>query len=120
MAGGASKRTAAINSTTPDPIRPQGSSPRVEKIYTDSFAPVNLKNNVCSKITAAIPRSNQLVMRNAFECSILPFLKIKKLRCLGPAQITVEEFWLGLGQVHQDQTVQSVRKLGIHIESEQL
>ena len=39
-------RITATNSTAPEPNRPHGSSPTVEKIYYDSSAPVNLKNNV--------------------------------------------------------------------------
>src|SRR5947208_218230 len=50
---GISSRMAAINSITPEPILPHGSRPRVEKMYTDSFAAENLKNRVCARITAA-------------------------------------------------------------------
>ncbi len=39
-------KNEAISSTIPEPIRPKGSIPKVEKIYTDSSAPVNLKYNV--------------------------------------------------------------------------
>ena len=50
----------AINSTTPDPILPQGSMPTVEKIYTDSSDAVNLKNSVPSMMMAAIKRSTHI------------------------------------------------------------
>jgi len=49
---------------------PHGSMPKVEKMYTDSLAPVNLKKSVWSRITAAIPRSTQLVITNALLCDI--------------------------------------------------
>ena len=52
-------RTDAINSTIPEPILPKGSIPNVENIYTLSGAAVNLKNNVCNKMTTAISLTNQ-------------------------------------------------------------
>src|SRR5690242_4329102 len=60
---GVSNSTDAINSTTPDPIRPHGSNPSVLKMYTDSSAPLNLKNNVCNRINAAITWNVQLTVR---------------------------------------------------------
>ena len=42
--------------------RPQGSRPTLVKIYTDSGAPVNLKNRVCSRMTAAVTRTSQLAI----------------------------------------------------------
>ena len=44
--------TAAIASITPAPILPQGSSPNVEKMNTDSGAAVNLKYSVCTNTAA--------------------------------------------------------------------
>ena len=46
---GYSKSTAATNSMIPVPIRPQGSIPNSEKMYTDSSAAVNLKNRVLAQ-----------------------------------------------------------------------
>jgi hypothetical protein len=46
----------ATSSAIPVPILPQGSTPNVENIYTDSSAPVNLKNRVCNIINAGMMR----------------------------------------------------------------
>ena len=43
----------AINSIIPEAILPNGSAPNFVKINTDSSAAVNLKYNVCNKITTA-------------------------------------------------------------------
>src|SRR5215831_315433 len=64
---GISSSTEAISSATPLPILPHGSRPRVLKMYTDSRAPVNLKNSVCSRIAAAVPRRAQLTMVKVFR-----------------------------------------------------
>ena len=48
---------AVINSKIPTSIRPHGSSPSVENIYTDSGAAENLKNRVCNKIIAGTIRN---------------------------------------------------------------
>ena len=57
---GVSSMTAAISSITPDPMRPHGSAPTVVKMYTDSSAPVNLKNKVCNRMPATTTCSVQL------------------------------------------------------------
>jgi len=49
---GMTKSIATSSSAIPIPIRPQGSIPNSEKIYTLSGAAENLKNSVCKKITA--------------------------------------------------------------------
>src|SRR5271165_2355022 len=59
---GVSSKIAAISSTTPEPMRPQGSAPTFVKMYTDSGAAVNLKNSVCNRITAAVIRKTQLTI----------------------------------------------------------
>src|SRR5215467_2287187 len=123
---GRRSRIAATNSATPLPIRPQGSMklrpvqfPTVVKMYTDSFAPVNLKNKVWSKMTAAMPRSVQLVMINALLWFILPFLVFEKLCGFGFSEISLEKPRLRFREVHDNQSVQGVREFRIHIESEQ-
>ena len=52
---GVNSSAEAISSMIPLPMRPHGSAPSVLKIYTDSGAPLNLKNRVCSRMTAGIP-----------------------------------------------------------------
>ena len=50
-------RIEAISSPVPAAYLPHGSMPTALKISMDSGAPVNLKNKVCSMVTAAITRA---------------------------------------------------------------
>ena len=59
---GTKSKMEAANSVIPDAYLPHGSIPTVSKMYILSGAPVNLKNNVCSMITAAANRNTQLNM----------------------------------------------------------
>src|SRR6185295_3612508 len=58
---GTNNKADATSSTTPEPMRPQGSTPSVLKIKTDSSAPVNLKNNVWSRMPATSNCRPQLI-----------------------------------------------------------
>ena len=69
---GISKKIAANNSVIPEAYLPNGSKPTVSKMYMLSGAPVNLKNNVCSKIPAATILSTQNKMFN-FEFIVPQF-----------------------------------------------
>jgi hypothetical protein len=60
-------RIEAISSPTPEPIRPYGSMPKLEKIYTLSGAALNLKKSVCTKITTAVNLIIQV--KNGFHTS---------------------------------------------------
>jgi hypothetical protein len=51
---------AAINSITPLPIRPHGSIPSLENIYTDSSDAENLKKSVCNIMSAGNNLSAQI------------------------------------------------------------
>ncbi len=53
---GRNKRIEATSSKIPVPILPQGSTPSLEKIATDSEAPVNLYKRVCKSMNATIAR----------------------------------------------------------------
>ncbi len=69
---GINKKIAATNSVIPEAYLPNGSKPTVSKMYMLSGAPVNLKNNVCSKIPAATILSTQNRMLN-FEFIVPQF-----------------------------------------------
>ena len=69
---GINKKIAATNSEIPEAYLPNGSKPTVSKMYMLSGAPVNLKNNVCSKIPAATILSTQNRMLN-FEFIVPQF-----------------------------------------------
>ena len=51
---GTSNKILAISSTMPVPILPQGSTPNFVNNSTDSGCAVNLKYNVCKRMTAAV------------------------------------------------------------------
>lgn len=69
---GINRKIAANNSVIPEAYLPNGSKPTVSKMYILSGAPVNLKNNVCSKIPAARTLSTQNKMFN-FEFIVPQF-----------------------------------------------
>lgn len=69
---GIRRKIAANNSVIPEAYLPNGSKPTVSKMYMLSGAPVNLKNNVCSKIPAATILSTQNKMFN-FEFIVPQF-----------------------------------------------
>lgn len=69
---GIKRKIAANNSVIPEAYLPNGSKPTVSKMYILSGAPVNLKNNVCSKIPAVRTLSTQNKMFN-FEFMVPQF-----------------------------------------------
>src|SRR6516162_8723667 len=105
---GERSNSAAISSTTPEPIRPQGSAPTFEKMYTDSGAAVNLKNKVCSKMIAATIRKNQLKTAMIIDISsprgllFVASLRMVYLLCCVLVALFFDEAWpvlIGLVQV---------------------
>ena len=69
---GIKRKIAANSSVIPEAYLPNGSKPTVSKMYMLSGAPVNLKNNVCSRIPAATTLSTQNRMLN-FEFIVPQF-----------------------------------------------